>query len=193
VDDGVLFVIAKQQHDMRIHTGRGVQGTLTDYLSKRIVSDIVAPRFRQGDFAGGIEAGVDAILKAIEGEALPIPKSPPAHEARGGSYSNLLVLAFFLVPVLGMVLRGIFGRLFGAGIAGGIFGMAAWFLLGSLAFAILAALFGFVFTIAGGSGLGRGVRVGPGWGGGFGGGGFGGGGFSGGGGTFDGGGASGDW
>jgi uncharacterized protein len=193
VDDGVLFVIAKDQHDMRIHTGRGVQGTLTDYLSKQIVSDLVAPRFRAGDFAGGIEAGVDAIVKAIEGEQLPLAQAPPARHS-ASSYSNLLMLAFFLVPVIGMVLRGIFGRLFGAGIAGGLFGVIAWLFLGSLAFGVLAAIFGFVFTIAGGSGLGRGLRGGPpGWGGGFGGGGFGGGGFSGGGGTFDGGGASGKW
>ena len=73
VDDGVLFVVAKQERKMRIHTGRGVQGTLTDALSKRIVADFVTPRFRGGDFAGGINAGVDAIMKAIEGEALPAP------------------------------------------------------------------------------------------------------------------------
>src|SRR5258706_4813745 len=73
VDDGVLFVIAKQERKMRIHTGRGVQGTLTDVLSKRIVADIVAARFRTGDFAGGIDDGVDAIMKAIEGESLPLP------------------------------------------------------------------------------------------------------------------------
>src|SRR6186713_93506 len=77
VDDGVLFVVAQQERKLRIHTGRGVQGTLTDALSKRIVADIVAPRFRTGDFAGGIDAGVDAIMKAIEGEqlALPTPQS----------------------------------------------------------------------------------------------------------------------
>ncbi|HSN20976.1 MAG TPA: TPM domain-containing protein [Usitatibacter sp.] len=199
VDDGVLFVIAMRQRAMRIHTGRGVQGTLTDYLSKQIVADIVAPRFRNGDFAGGIGAGADAIIKAIEGEKLPLAErnASSGKVSAVSSYSNFLVLAFFLVPVLGMVLRGIFGRLFGAGITGGLTGVAAWLFFGSLAFAILGALFAFVFTIVGG--FGRGIRVGPpgpGWGGGFGGGGFGGGGgggFGGGGGTFDGGGASGRW
>jgi len=77
VDDGVLFAIAMKERRMRIHTGRGVQGTLTDALSKRIISDIVSPRFRNGDFAGGIDAGVDAIMKAIEGEELPLPKEAP--------------------------------------------------------------------------------------------------------------------
>jgi len=83
VDDGVLFVIAKQERKMRIHTGRGVQGTLTDILAKRIVADIVAPRFRTGDFAGGINEAADAIMKAIEGESLPLPeKKPTAGDGR---------------------------------------------------------------------------------------------------------------
>ena len=98
VDDGVLFVVAKQERRMRIHTGRGVQGTLTDALSKRIIADVVAPRFRTGDFAGGIDAGADAIMKAVEGEELPLP----AKKAGGkvdvvSSYSSLLPIALFAV------------------------------------------------------------------------------------------------
>jgi uncharacterized protein len=201
VDDGVLFAIAKQERKIRIQTGRGVQGTLTDALSKRIIAEIVAPRFRNGDFAGGIDAGVDAIILAVKGEDLPLPAVRPSARKVGAesSYSNFAVLAFFLVPLLGMVLRGIAGRFFGAGITGGITGVAAALFFG-LGFGVIAAIFAFIFTIAGGAGLGRGLRTG-GWGGGFGGGGFGGGfgggggggGFSGGGGGFDGGGASGSW
>jgi uncharacterized protein len=201
VDDGVLFVVAKEERKLRIHTGRGTQGTLTDALSKRIVSDIVAPRFRAGDFAGGIDAGVDAIMKAIEGEDLPLPPARGSQRAPDtmGSFSNLLVLALFVVPFVAMVLRGIFGRFFGATITSGIAGVAAWIILGSLIVGIVAAVFAFIFTLA--SGAGRGVSRG-GWGGHIpggagswgGGGGFGdGGGFSGGGGGFDGGGASGSW
>jgi uncharacterized protein len=204
VDDGVLLVVAQQERKIRIHTGRGVQGTLTDALSRRIVSDIVAPRFRNGDFAGGIDAGVDAIMKAIEGEELPLPKAKPA----GGkvdtisSFGNFLVFGFFLVPVVGMVLRGIFGRFFGATATSGLTGFAAWMVFGSLAVGVFAAFIAFLFTLFTGSGLGRGMRGGgfiPGgwgggsWGGGGGFGGGGGGGFSGGGGGFDGGGASGSW
>ncbi len=196
VDDGVLFVVAKQERKMRIHTGRGVQGTLTDALSRRIVADVVAPRFRGGDFAGGIDDGVVAIMKAIEGEALPLP----AKKAQGkvdtlSSYGNFLWMGFLLVPVLGMVLRGIFGRFFGAGFTSAATGFAAWILFGSLAFVVVAALFGFLLTLFTGSGMAQ--RAGRGgWGGNWipAGGGFGGGGgFSGGGGGFDGGGASGSW
>src|SRR5258706_4499391 len=187
VGDGVLFVIAKQERRLRIHTGRGVQGTLTDARSKRIVADIVTPHFRSGDFAGGIDAGVDAIMKAIEGEALALP------ERRAGpkvdvvsSYSDFLWMGFILVPIIAMVLRGIAGRFFGGVLTSGITGIAAWLVFGSLAFGIVAAVLAFVFALFAGSGLGRGVRPWGGMPGGFGGGGggLGGGGFSGGGGGF---------
>jgi uncharacterized protein len=121
VDDGVLFVVAKQERKMRIHTGRGVQGTLTDILSKRIVADIVAPRFRTGDFAGGISDGADAIVKAIEGENLPLPTKKPQRKVDTvSSYGDFIWIAFFLVPVVAMVLRGIVGRFAGAGLTGGV-------------------------------------------------------------------------
>ena len=203
VDDGVLLVVAKQERKIRIQTGRGVQGTLTDALSKRIASDIVAPRFRTGDFAGGIEAGADAIMKAIEGEGLPLPSPKSQRKVDTvSSYSDFLFLGFFLVPVVGMFLRGILGRFLGAGATSGITGVAAWLVLGSLGVGVLAAVIAFIFTLFTGSGT-RGASHGwgggylpggfGGGGGGFGGGGGGGGGFSGGGGGFDGGGASGSW
>ncbi|HET7730521.1 MAG TPA: TPM domain-containing protein [Usitatibacter sp.] len=206
VDDGVLFVVAKQERKIRIHTGRGVQGTLTDALSRRIVADIVAPRFRTGDFAGGMQAGVDAIMKAIEGEQLPLPEARSAPGPKVdtmSSFGDFLVFGFFLVPVVAMVLRGMFGRFFGSGITAGLTGAAAWMFFGSIAFGLVAALLAFLFTLftGGGGGIAPGARRG-GWGGGYvpggwssGGGGFGGGGggFSGGGGGFDGGGASGDF
>jgi uncharacterized protein len=199
VDDGVLFVVALQERKMRIHTGRGVQGTLTDALSKRIVAEIVAPHFRAGDFPGGIAAGVEAILKAVEGEGLPAPSRKPSPGGSGGTsdFANFLVVGFFLVPVLAMVLRGIFGRLLGAGVTSGLTGAAAWIVFGSIAFGVVAALLAFALTLFSGSGFARSAGRGgwggyiPGGGGSWGGGG--GGGFSGGGGGFDGGGASGGW
>ena len=197
VDDGVLFVIAKQEHKLRIHTGRGVQGTLTDALSKRIVSDLVAPHFRNGDFAGGLDAGAGAIMKAIEGEELALPAARSQHSVDSTpSHSNLLIFFLFLVPVVGMVMRGIAGRFFGATLTSGVAGIAAWFILGSLGIGAVAAVIAFLFTLFSGSGIGSGLARGGYVPGGWGGGGFsggGGGGFSGGGGGFDGGGASGSW
>ena len=201
VDDGVLFVVAKQERKMRIHTGRGVQGTLTDALSRRIIADLVAPRFRTGDFAGGIDAGADAIMKAIEGEALALPSQAKATRKVDtvSSYSNFLWIAFFAVPIVAMVLRGLLGRLGGAGVTSGITGAAAWLVFGSIAFGVVAAILAFVFTLFSASGLARGLNRGGGgyipggWSGGGGGFSGGGGGFSGGGGGFDGGGSSGSW
>jgi uncharacterized protein len=174
-------------------------------LSRRIVSDIVAPRFRTGDFAGGINEGVDAIMKAIEGEELPLPapqKSTQPRVESMSSYGNLLVFALFFIPIVGMILRGMFGRFLGAGATSAVAGAAAWMILGSVVIGVVAAVIAFLFTLVSGAGAGRGVHrggwggyvPGGGWssgGGGFGGGG--GGGFSGGGGGFDGGGASGGW
>ena len=205
VDDGVLFVIAKQERKIRVHTGRGVQGTLTDILAKRIVADIVSPKFRTGDFAGGIDEGVDAILKAIEGESLPLPPTKPKGKGKVdtvSSYGDFLWLAFFLVPVGAMFLSNLVGRFAGAGLTGGVTGVAAAWIFGSIAFGVVAAIVAFIAGLMLGGGV-RGVHPG-GWGGGYGGGGWsgggwsgggggGGGGFSGGGGGFDGGGASGDW
>ena len=204
VDDGVLFAIAMKERRMRIHTGRGVQGSLTDALSKRIISDVVGPRFRNGDFAGGIDAGTDAIMKAVENEDLALPKEPaPRGKVDSvSSFGDLAIFALFAIPVVGMVLRSMFGRFFGATLTSGLTGIGAWLLLGSLAIGIVAAVAAFLFTLMSGSGVGRSVRRGGwggyiptgGWGGGsWGGGGGGGGGFSGGGGGFDGGGASGSW
>lgn len=200
VDDGVLFVIAKQERKLRIQSGRGVQGTLTDALSKRIIVERVTPRFRTGDFAGGIDAGVESIMKAIEGEALPPPakkKSSRSPVSVVSSFENFLWLAFLVVPVAGMVLRSLLGRFLGAGLTGGATGLAAAFVFGSVIFGVVAAIGAFILVLGMGAGRlakgGGGWTTGGSWGGGGGGWSSGGGGFSGGGGGFDGGGASGDW
>lgn len=202
VDDGVLFVIALKERRVRIQTGRGVQGVLTDALSKRIVSDLVTPRFRAGDFPGGIRDGVEGIVKAIEGEALP-PPEPSASRAKpsgGGSAESFFWLAFAVVPVAGMILRAMLGRFLGASLTAGATGLAGWLLFGSLFVGGIAAFVTFLVVLfMGMPGVsarrgGHGGWSGGSWGGGGGGGGgFGGGGFSGGGGGFDGGGASGGW
>jgi len=203
VDDGVLFVIAKQQRKIRIQTGRGVQGTLTDVTSGRIIRERVTPAFRDGNFAAGIEAGVDAILKAIEGEALPPVKAGTTTrkvDTLPSSGFDFLWLAFLGVPVVAMILRPMVGRAGSAVATGGIAGVGAWIVFGTIIAGAIGAIIAFVLAISmGTNALRQGRRGGGAWipGGGFGGGswggGGGGGGFSGGGGGFDGGGASGDW
>ena len=196
IDDGVLLVIAKDDRRLHIETGYGLEGALPDAIAKRIVDEDIAPRFRQDDFYGGIRAGVDRVMRVIEGEPLPAPRARGAPQA--SSYVDLIVPGLILVLVVGGILRAIFGRFLGSGIVGGIAGVAVWAIVGSLFLAVLAGLLAFVFGLFGGSGMRRGYGGFGGWGGGMrgggwsGGGGFGGG-WSGGGGRSGGGGASGSW
>ncbi len=202
VDDGALLLVAKNDHRVRIEVGYGLEGVLPDAIANRIIDEIIVPRFKHGDFYGGIQAGVAKMIGVVSGEPLPPPKSRQAHSGSSGNWGNLVFLALFIVVFLGSILRAMFGRFFGAGVVGGVLGLALWLLAGSLIVGVVAGVIGFVINMFGG--VGRGVGYGFGGfpiggfggyrgGGGFGGGGFGGGGFSGGGGGFGGGGASGSW
>lgn len=192
IDDGVLLLVAKEDRRVWIVTGRGVEGVLPDAIVKRIVEEDITPRFKQGDFYGGIRAGADRMVRLIEGEQFPPPQ--PQRQAPFRPNSDLLFFGLIFVLFLGGILRAIFGRLAGAGVVGSIVGIAAWLILSSLAIGAIAAIIAFLITLIGGSGSSSGWSSGGGgWS--SGGGGFssGGGGFSGGGGSTSGGGAGGSW
>lgn len=195
VDDGAILVVAKDDRRLRIEVGYGLEGALTDVTSKRIIDEIITPRFRQGDFAGGISAGVDRIIGVIDGEPLPEPKRRQQSTNIFDNLESIGPVAFFAVLVFGGIFRAMFGRLLGAAVTGGLVGLAIWFLAGTLAVAAIVGVIAFVFTLIGDSVVSSGGGRG-GWSGGSGGGwsgGSSGGGFSGGGGSFGGGGASGRW
>jgi len=205
VDDGVLVVVAKDDHRAMIETGYGLEGAIPDAAASRIIREYMSPKFRVGDFYGGLDDAVGALTKLVDGEPLPPPLQGPPRD-RGGVahgqdwFTGLLVAGFALIWA-----RAIFGRLPRvprAGAVGALTGILSWLFSGlwplGLAFGMIGWLFGFVggsggtFARRGGSG-GWGGWGGSG-GGGFGGGSFGGGGgFSGGGGSTGGGGASGSW
>ncbi len=194
IDDGVLFLVAKNDRKMRIEVGRGLEGAIPDVIAKRIGSDIVAPYFRQGDFYGGITAGVDRIIKTAEGEPLPAPQRG-AQQKPGTAFEDIesfLIFGFILVFVVGGILRAVLGRFAGSGVVGAVAGAIAWMIGGALIAGIVVGVIAFVLSLFGGV-ANRGGSAG-GWSSG-GGGGFssGGGGFSGGGGGFGGGGASSSW
>jgi uncharacterized protein len=197
VDDGALLLVAKDDHKVRIEVGRGLEGVLTDALSNRILDETVKPAFRQGNFYGGIDAGLEQMMKVVSGESLPPPEQR-WQPGRGGHGGGLLLPFLFAVFAGSVVLRSIFGRTVGSLLTGAGAGILVWIAGYALALVGLAAIGAFLFTLLGGLGRGSGWSSG-GWGGfggglggGFGGG-FGGGGFSGGGGGFAGGGASGSW
>ena len=205
-DQGLLMVVAVNDRKMYILTGYGLEGTIPDAVAKRIISDDITPRFKQGDYAGGITAGINRIEERLTTDPA-ILKQADANRVNTNSNAQLnqeggipLIFLGFFGFVAGMILTSILGRFFGSiATAGGIVTLGTIFgagLLGSMFVAFIVFLF-LLFRGGGRGGRGGGGVVflpGGGFGGGgFGGGGFGGGGFSGGGGGFGGGGAGGDW
>lgn len=193
VDDGILLLVAKNDRTLRIETGYGLEGILPDTLARRIIDEIIAPEFRRGHFFGGLQAGIEQIIRSVEGEALP--ESGRA----GGQGTNLtaesIVPFLFIGLVLGRTLQSMFGKMAGATITGSIAGVLTWLISSSIAITLLIAIAVFVINLFEQTGKiihrgGPGYRNWPG--GGFSGGSFGGG-FRGGGGGFGGGGASGRW
>ncbi len=211
VDDGVIVIAALRDRRMRIEVGYGLEGVLPDAVTKRIIAEIIAPRFREGAYAAGLQAGVERMLSVMEGEALPAPKRRQAGPEANGALIVLVALGI----LIGLLIRVVLSGRPAARSVVGASSAVSLFVVGIILTGLVAAAAGafalFVASRAGsgtGWGSGRGGMRGGGlggfarggmWGGGlggFGGGGIGGGGFgglSGGGGGFGGGGASGSW
>jgi len=203
-DNGALLVVAKDDRRLRIEVGYGFEGSLTDATSRRIIAETITPLFRQNRFGDGINAGVDQMIAVIgKGEPLA-PAAEPRRRSPAASIPLEMWLILFLVgvPMLGSILRGIFGKVGGATVGAGLVGAGAGVIASSILIGVAAAALAWVVLLfisgGGGGGVvrgGRGGTWGPYIGGGGGGswGGGGGGGWSGGGGGFGGGGASGSW
>lgn len=190
IDDGALLVVATEDRALRIEVGYGLEGVLTDATSRRIVDEIIVPRFREGDLYGGIDAGIDRMLAVIDGEPLP---EPQAAAPGGEALAPVLPIVVVFALTLGAILKRLLGQLPGAAVTGAAVGLFTWALVGIAIVAGFAALAAFVLALASRGGPGRWSSGGSS----SGGGGFGrsggGGGFSGGGGSFGGGGSSGRW
>lgn len=201
-DNGAILLISKNDRKLRIEVGYGLEGSLTDLTSGRIIRNIITPYFKRGNFDAGVASGVQAMIQAVRGEFKADTK-PVRNERRRSSGAGLfpILIILFLVNRLGRVKRPL-----GAVSGGILFPIIALLLFGpglimllfipfGIAGGLLLSLLGGPLSLGsshsnrhgggfwmGGGGSGRG---------GFGGGGFGG--FSGGGGGFGGGGASGGW
>ena len=205
VGDGVLLVVAKDDRKVRIEVAKTLEGAIPDLAAKQIIDEALTPRFKQGDYAGGLDAAVDQLAARIKGEPLPAV-GPPVGDTGAGAggdgfqWWDLAIFLFVAVPVVGGFVKRIFGRGLGSLLTGGAVGAVALLVTSSVVMAVVAGLLALLFTLL--AALPTGGRGAGGWGGGGGGGGGGwsggggssGGGFSsGGGGDFGGGGASGDW
>ena len=214
VGDGLLLVVAKNDRRVRIEVAKALEGAVPDLAASRIIEEAVTPRFRAGDYAGGLHGAADRLIARITGEGLPAPQQPSVRQAgsSGFDFFDLAIFLFFLVPIAGAVLRGLLGRKLGTLVTGGGVGLIALLVTSSIVVAVIAGVVALLLSLMSGGGGGpfggggalggrrhRGYGgpvflPGGGWGGGHRGGGFGGGGFSsGGGGNFGGGGASGGW
>lgn len=210
VGDGILIVVAKDDRRVRIEVAKALEGAVPDLAARQIISDVISPAFRKGDFAGGLNAAIDRLDARIGKEGLPEPnapaKGPLPPSGLGFDLQDLALFLFLAVPVVGAVLTGILGRKLGSLATAGAAGGMGWWLSASVPIAVGVGVVALILVLVLGvgaarRGVARGTRHGGPpiiWGGGSGGGGWGGGdgggGFSsGGGGDFGGGGASGDW
>ncbi len=192
VDDGLLLLVAKDDRKLRIEVGYGLEGAVPDLYAKRIISEIISPKFKQGDYYGGLDAGLNSLIGLVDGEALPAPSSA---KPNGMDIMDMLPILLFGGLVTGLFLRSMFGTFFGSALNGGLVGGIVTLLgvaLGGAA--ILGVVAFFITMMLGGRGMNGysgGIPTSGGYGGGWSGGGSSS--WGGGGGDFGGGGASGDW
>jgi len=202
VGDGLIIVVAKNDRRVNIQTAKALEGAVPDLAARQIIDTAIRPAFRANDYAGGLNAAIDALIARIEGEALPAvktraPADPLSRLLGDWDPFQLLIFAFVALPIVAGVTRRLFGRGAGSLASAAATGAVAWLVSKILFVAIIGAVVGLLFGLF--AGASRSLRTSGlhgGWGGGFGGGGSasGGGGFSsGGGGDFGGGGASGSW
>ena len=204
VDDGVLLVVAKDDRKVRIEVGYGLEGAIPDIAAGRVIQEYMVPKFRQGDYAGGVVDATAQLVKLVDGEPLP---EPVASNPTGRDSGDEWLFALFAAFIASLIARSLFDRL-PAGlrilltVAAGA--LAAWLLSSVVFVGGIGAVIGFFTGLMGRRGGGGGGRYARhhDWGGfgggssgsgGWGGGGSSGGGWSGGGGMSGGGGASGGW
>ena len=169
IDDGALIVVAKNDRHLRIEVGYGLEGALTDVTSKRIIDEVITPKFKSGDFAGGVSAGVNRIIRVIDGEKLPGVE--PQHWQAPSLLSHIdPVFALFVLFGFGAIMRNVLGALLGATVTGGVVGVLAWFISGSVGAALLATVMVFMMALvaeilaAANQGSAKGRRGRSGWG-----------------------------
>jgi len=145
-DDGLILVVAKEDRRLRIEVGYGLEGAIPDAIGKRVISEAITPKFKAGDFYGGISDGVDWLIKLVDGEKLPPPKAAPSGSSTGGDPGDWLGPALLFLVIGGAILRTMLGRFPGALATAVLAGIAGALLFGVFG-AVISAIVGFVFTL----------------------------------------------
>ena len=145
VDDGALLVVAKNDRRLRIEVGYGLEGALTDVTTKRIIDEAITPKFRSGNFAGGISDGVNRMIDLVNGEKLPEPAPPQWDSVKLGD--NFDPSWFVIAIVVSGILRTLLGRLPGSVAAGAFVTALFWFVFGDLSAALAAGVLAFFITL----------------------------------------------
>jgi uncharacterized protein len=159
VGDGVLIVVVKDDRKLRIEVAKSLEGAIPDLAAKQIISTALAPALKQGRYAQGIEATIEALDKRIGAEHLP---APPA-SAQGGlnhqdlafDWQNLLFFLLLAVPIGGAMAKGILGNKLGSLVTGGAVGGIAFVATASIVLAGIAGVAVLIFTLI--SGFGRSI------------------------------------
>jgi uncharacterized protein len=102
-DNGILLFIAKEDHNLRIEVGYGLEGSLPDAISDQIIRRVIIPKFKQNDFFGGIQTGLEAIMQATKGEYKAAPEDNGIKKFKP------------LIVILMILLFGVLPRIFGGG------------------------------------------------------------------------------
>ncbi|RZL96565.1 MAG: YgcG family protein, partial [Variovorax sp.] len=153
VGDGILVIVAKDDRKMRIEVAKALEGAVPDIAAGRIIDTAMKPRFRENDFAGGLDAAVDQIIARVKGEPLPAVETPSGDfegstDRDGGfDWQDLAVFVVFGVLVGVPIARALLGKVVGPLALGGVTGVAVMVLTSSLVVAVLAALGALLFTL----------------------------------------------
>ena len=152
IGDGLLLIIAKNDRTLRIAPAKALEGAIPDLAARQVIDRSIAPRFREGDFAGGIDAGLSRLMALVAGEALPEPRGASGAAKSASDWTDALVLLLVAVPVLARRLTGWFGRKLACLVTGLGAGLLTWASGAGLILVLLsvplAVLWGLMATMA---------------------------------------------
>lgn len=162
VGDGLLVVVAKDDRKLRIEVAKTLEGAIPDLMAKRVIDQAMTPAFKQGDYAGGLDAGLEQLMALVRGEALPDP-APVTAASDEFQPTDYVVFLFFVAAIGGSMARQLFGNRWGSVLTGACTGLAAWWGTNSLVIGAIAVVVGGLLSLLGAHGRGRGTGGGSGW------------------------------